>query len=61
MCWICHKEQKIQESSFSQLSCLYCPLWLKSKFLVEPTDSVWLEVNGNADLYRFFKVTVEIK
>lgn len=28
---------------------------------VELTDSVWLEVNGNADLYRFFPVTVEIK
>ena len=28
---------------------------------VDLSDSVWLEVNGNADLYRFFKVTVEIK
>lgn len=28
---------------------------------VDLSDSVWLEVTGNASLYRFFKVIVEIK
>ena len=28
---------------------------------VDLADSVWLEVNDNADLYRFFKVEVDMK
>jgi len=28
---------------------------------VNLSDSVWLEVNGNASTYRFFKVTVDLK
>ena len=28
---------------------------------VDLSDSVWLEVKENASLYRFFKITVEIK
>ena len=28
---------------------------------VDFDDSVWIEVKGNAELYRFFKTTVEIQ
>ena len=28
---------------------------------VDFSDSVWLEINGNVALYRFFRITVEVK
>ena len=28
---------------------------------VDLADSVWIEVRDNVELYRFFKVTVELK
>ena len=28
---------------------------------VDISDSVWIEVKDNIELYRFFKVTVEVK
>jgi len=27
---------------------------------VDLSDSIWLEVNENTSLYRFFKVTIEV-